>query len=60
MDIAFIIELPKKCRDMPMDFADAALIVASEKTGIRKIISIDFDLKTCSLPRKVKIRNIFC
>jgi len=54
-----IIELTKKYCDRPMDFADATLVVAAEKTGIQKIISIDSDFDIYRLPGKVKIRNIF-
>jgi len=58
-DIARIIELTKKYSDRPMDFADATLVVASEKTGIKKIISIDSDFDIYRLPGKTKIDNIF-
>ncbi|MDR3248190.1 MAG: PIN domain-containing protein [Treponema sp.] len=40
-DIPRIINLTKKYADLPMDFADATLVVAAEKTGIREIVSID-------------------
>ena len=42
-----------------MDFADATLVIAAEKTGIKKIISIDSDFDVYRLPGKVKIENIF-
>jgi len=42
-----------------MDFADATLVVAAEKTGIKKIISIDADFDIYRLPGKVKIKNLF-
>jgi predicted nucleic acid-binding protein len=58
-DIPRIIELTKKYADRPMDFADATLVVAAEKTGIRKIISIDSDFDVYRLPGKIKIENIF-
>jgi predicted nucleic acid-binding protein len=58
-DISRIIELTKKYRDRPMDFADATLVVAAEKTGIRQIISIDSDFDIYRLPKKVRIENIF-
>jgi uncharacterized protein len=54
-----IIELTKKYSDRPMDFADATLVIAAEKTGIKKIISIDSDFDIYRLPGKVKIENIF-
>jgi len=58
-DIARIIELTRKYSDRPMDFADATLVVAAEKTGIRKIISIDSDFYVYRLPGKVLIENVF-
>jgi len=58
-DISRIIELTKKYRDMPMDFADATLVIAAERTGIKKIISIDSDFDIYRLPGKVKIENVF-
>ena len=58
-DISRIIELTRKYSDRPMDFADATLVIAAEKTGIRKIISIDADFDIYRLPNKVKIENVF-
>jgi predicted nucleic acid-binding protein len=43
----------------PMDFADATLIVVAERTGIKKIISIDSDFDVYRLPGKVIIENVF-
>jgi predicted nucleic acid-binding protein len=42
-----------------MDFADATLVVAAEKTGIRSIISIDSDFDIYRLPGKMHIQNVF-
>ena len=58
-DISRIIELTKKYRDRLMDFADATLVIAAERTGIKKIISIDSDFDIYRLPGKVKIENVF-
>jgi predicted nucleic acid-binding protein len=58
-DIPRIIELTKKYADRPMDFADATLVIVAEKTGIRKIISIDSDFDIYRLPGKIKIENVF-
>jgi uncharacterized protein len=58
-DIAKILELTKKYSDRPMDFADATLVIAAEKTGVKKIISIDSDFDIYRLPRKVRIENVF-
>ena len=58
-DIARVLELTKKYKDLPMDFADATLVVTAEKTGVKKIISIDSDFDVYRLPGKVKIENVF-
>jgi predicted nucleic acid-binding protein len=58
-DMPRILDLTKKYSDIPMDFADATLVVASEKTGIREIISLDKDFDVYRLPGKEKIQNIF-
>jgi predicted nucleic acid-binding protein len=57
--ISRIIELLQKYSDLPMDFADATLVLAAEKTGIRTIISIDSDFDVYRLPGKERIHNIF-
>jgi predicted nucleic acid-binding protein len=54
-----IIQLIRKYSDLPIDFADATLVLAAEKTGIRSIISIDSDFDIYRLPGKEKIHNIF-
>jgi predicted nucleic acid-binding protein len=58
-DFPRIIEFTRKYADRPMDFADATLVIASEKTGVRKIISIDADFDIYRLPGKIRIKNIF-
>jgi predicted nucleic acid-binding protein len=58
-DIPRIVELTKKYADLPMDFADATLVVAAEKTGIREIISIDADFDVYRLTGKMPIHNVF-
>ncbi|MDR1785563.1 MAG: PIN domain-containing protein [Spirochaetaceae bacterium] len=58
-DMARIIDLTRKYADVPMDFADATLVVAAERTGVRSIISIDSDFDIYRLPGKVRIRNLF-
>jgi len=58
-DIFRIVELTKKYRDRPMDFADATLVIAAERTGIKRIISIDSDFDIYRLPKKVRIENVF-
>ncbi len=58
-DIQRIIELSTKYSDIPMDFADATLVLAAEQTGIRKIISIDSDFEIYRLLGKERIENIW-
>lgn len=58
-DMYRIVELTGKYADVPMDFADATLIVTAEKTGIREIISLDKDFDIYRLPGKEKIHNVF-
>ena len=57
--IARIIELTEKYADLPMDFADATLLVTSESTGIRDIITIDSDFFVYRDLRKKMLNNIF-
>jgi len=58
-DIYRILELTGKYADLPMDFADATLVVTSEKTGIREIISLDGDFDVYRLPGKERISNVY-
>jgi predicted nucleic acid-binding protein len=58
-DMPRIAALTGKYADLPMDFADATLVVAAEKTGIREIISLDRDFDIYRLPGKEKIRNVY-
>jgi predicted nucleic acid-binding protein len=58
-DIPRIIELTEKYSDLPMDFADATLVITAEKTGIRQIISLDSDFEIYRLPGREKIHNVY-
>ena len=58
-DMPRITELTKKYSDLPMDFADATLVVAAEKTGIREIISLDTDFDVYRLPGRENIKNVY-
>lgn len=58
-DMAGLIGLIRKYKDLPCDFADASLVLAAEKTGIRSIISIDSDFYIYRLPGKALIQNLF-
>ncbi len=54
-----IIELSEKYSDVPMDFADATLIIISENKKIDEIISIDSDFYIYRNLRNKYLRNIF-
>ena len=58
-DISRIIELSEKYSDIPMDFADASLIIIAESERIKEIISIDADFYIYRNIRNEYIKNIF-
>jgi predicted nucleic acid-binding protein len=58
-DMPRLVELTNKYSDLPMDFADATLVITAEKTGIKEIISLDKDFNIYRLPGKEKIHNVF-
>ena len=58
-DLPRLLELTQKYADLPMDFADATLVISAEKTGIKEIISLDRDFDIYRLPGKERIRNIY-
>ena len=58
-DIPRITELSKKYADLPMDFADATLVITAEKSGLHEIISLDRDFDIYRLPGREKIRNVY-
>ncbi len=57
--ISRLIELSQKYSDVPMDFADATLIVISELEKIDEIITIDSDFEVYRNIRKERLKNIF-
>lgn len=54
-----IISLSEKFSDVPMDLADASLIVASEVKGIKEIASIDSDFYIYRDIRNKYLTNVF-
>ena len=58
-DMPRITDLTTVYADLPMDLADATLVVTAEKTGIRHIISLDKDFDIYRLPGKELIQNVF-
>ena len=58
-DIGRIIDLAEKYSDVPMDLADASLVVLAEKFNIKEIITIDSDYYIYRTIKKEIIENIF-
>ena len=54
-----IIELTEKYSDVPMDLADASLIVLSEEKKLNEIASIDSDFYIYRDIRNEYLRNVF-
>ncbi|GHV75309.1 pilus biogenesis protein [Spirochaetia bacterium] len=58
-DLLRVSALINQYHDLPMDFADATLVLAAEKRGIMSIVSIDSDFDIYRLPGKRMIKNVF-
>ena len=54
-----LIELSEKFKDVPMDLADATLIVAAETNNMKEIATIDSDFYIYRDIRKRYLKNIF-
>ncbi len=54
-----LIELSEKYKDVPMDLADASLIVAAEAKNLKEIATIDSDFYIYRDIRKRHLKNIF-
>jgi predicted nucleic acid-binding protein len=52
-----IMALTKKYSDIPMDFADASLVVLAEEHDLKEIISIDSDFDVYRTLKKVVLKN---
>jgi hypothetical protein len=57
-DIQRMIDLTRKYNDLPMDLADASLVVAAETLGIGDILTIDTDFYVYRTIEKEMIRNV--
>lgn len=53
-----IIELQKKYSDLPMDFADATLLIAAESLEINKVFSLDKDFSIYRILGKRHLENL--
>ncbi|HVH25218.1 MAG TPA: PIN domain-containing protein [Vicinamibacterales bacterium] len=51
-DVARIKQLMQKYHDVPMDFADAALVCAAEREGLTRIVTFDRHFAIYRLPRR--------
>ena len=54
-----LIKLIGKYSDIPMDLADATLMLYAVKTGINEIATIDSDFHVYRTPKKDYLKNIF-
>lgn len=53
-DLVRMKELVQKYRDLPMDFADAAIVRAAERDGLTELISFDKHFAIYRLPRRAR------
>lgn len=53
-----IIELQKKYANLPMDFADASLIIAAESLNIHRVFSIDKDFSIYRVLGRRHLENL--
>ena len=58
-DIEHILLLTEKYSNVPMDFADASLVVVAEKRNIKNVVSIDSDFYVYRTLSKGYLQNIF-
>lgn len=58
-DMTRLIDMTEAYVDVPMDFADATLLLLSEKEGIRDIITIDSDFHVCRDHHKQALNSLF-
>jgi predicted nucleic acid-binding protein len=53
-EMARIKELMQKYRDLPMDFADAALVRVAERDSVTRILTFDSHFDVYRLPRRTR------
>jgi len=56
--VAGLLKLIKKYSDMPMDLADATLMLYAEKTGLNEIATIDSDFCVYRTAKKDYLKNV--
>lgn len=57
-DLPAMLALLRKYADLPMDLADASLVVLAERTGRDTIVSLDSDFEVYRLRGKRAFRNL--
>jgi uncharacterized protein len=58
-DLGGALELTKKYRDQPMDFADASIYLLAVRQGVRKVASVDArDFGVYRLPGNKRFENV--
>jgi hypothetical protein len=57
-NLAGVISHMEKYADVPMNLADASLVVAAICTGIRDIASTDSDFDIYRLPNRTRLNNV--
>jgi predicted nucleic acid-binding protein len=57
--VSGLIKLIHQYADVPMDLADATLMLYAEKTGINEIATIDSDFYIYRTPKNDYLKNIF-
>lgn len=57
-DLPTMLALMRKYADLPMDLADASLVVLAQRTGRDTIVSLDSDFEVYRLHGKRPFRNL--
>ena len=58
-DLDRLIDLCRKYSDLPMDFADATLVVLAERLDIKNIATVDSDFYIYRFKNKQSFNNVF-
>ncbi len=59
IDLDRIVQLMTKYSDLPMDFADATIVAASERLQIRDVATLDADFAVYRLHGRHHFQNLF-
>ena len=58
VDLSSMLALSRRYSDIPMDFADASLVVLAMKRGVDVIVSLDRDFEIYRLAYKKSFKNL--